>query len=155
MHTWLATENYDWIIQPFPGINLWHIGIPIVTLLLSVTLGSPVVNLILKWAQVEPALETNYSGTDKATVLSSEKPAREVLRGGLWIGRLERFAVTLTILVGQAGLLAVVVGVKGLGRYPELKDNPHSAEKFLIGTATSLIWAALAGLAGVKLMSFF
>ncbi|MDO5060279.1 MAG: hypothetical protein Q4D73_01460 [Actinomycetaceae bacterium] len=153
MHTWLATENYDWIIQPFPGINLWHIVIPVVALALSVILGSPVVNLILKWAEVEPALETNYSGTDKATVLSAEKPAREILRGGLWIGRLERFAVTLTILVGQPGLLAVVVGVKGLGRYPELKDNPHSAEKFLIGTAASLIWATLLGLAGLKLMS--
>ncbi|MCS4484366.1 hypothetical protein NXS08_02525 [Gleimia sp. 6138-11-ORH1] len=119
---------------------------------LSVALGSPLVNFILKQAAVEPVWETNYSGTQKATLLNGEKPAREILRGGLWIGRLERFAVTLIILTGTPVMLSAVIAVKGLGRYPELKAHPHSAEKFIIGTAVSIIWAALCGIAGNQLL---
>ena len=65
----------------------------------------------------------------------------QVLRGGAWIGALERIAVAATLLAGFGEGLAVVLAVKGLGRYAELRA-PAAAERFLIGTLASALWAA-------------
>ena len=102
---------------------------------------------------------------DAVTVLADQEPprhparatvsdgpdgprARAVLRGGTWIGILERIAVTGCVLAGDVTSVALVVAVKGLGRYPELRENPGASERFVIGTLTSMIWAALVGVAG-------
>lgn len=74
--------------------------------------------------------------------------ARAVLRGGTWIGLLERVAVTGALLVGYPAGIAFVVAVKGLGRYPELREHPGSSERFVIGTLASLIWATAIGAVG-------
>ena len=74
--------------------------------------------------------------------------AQTALRGGTWIGILERIAVTGCVLAGDMTSVALVVAVKGLGRYPELRENPGASERFVIGTLTSMIWAALVGVAG-------
>jgi hypothetical protein len=65
----------------------------------------------------------------------------QVLRGGAWIGVLERIAVAATLLGGFGEGLAVVLAVKGLGRYAELRA-PAAAERFIIGTLASALWAA-------------
>lgn len=65
-----------------------------------------------------------------------------ILRGGAIIGILERFAVCLAILAGQPVAIAYVVAIKGLGRFAELKETPVAAERFIIGTLTSMLWAA-------------
>jgi len=65
----------------------------------------------------------------------------QVLRGGAWIGVLERTAVAATLLGGFGEGLAVVLAVKALGRYAELKA-PAAAERFIIGTLASALWAA-------------
>ena len=68
--------------------------------------------------------------------------AGEVLRGGAWIGALERAAVFATLVAGWPEGLAVVLALKGLGRYPELRtETPGAAERFIIGTFTSVLWA--------------
>jgi hypothetical protein len=112
----------------------------------------------------ESSLEDN-SDDDAVTVLADQEPprhpvratvsdgpdgprARAVLRGGTWIGILERIAVTGCVLAGDMTSVALVVAVKGLGRYPELRENPGASERFVIGTLTSMIWAALVGVAG-------
>jgi hypothetical protein len=64
----------------------------------------------------------------------------EVLRGGAWIGVLERLAVAGTVLARWPEGLAVLVAVKGLGRFNELKA-PVAAERFIIGTLASGLWA--------------
>lgn len=71
------------------------------------------------------------------------------LRGGTWIGILERLAVTGLILVGYPGGIAILVAIKGLGRYPELKDNPGASERFVVGTLASIVWAAGLGVLGL------
>lgn len=90
----------------------------------------------------------------------SEDPAQSgelaqagaVLRGGAWIGALERAAIYATLLAGWPEGLAVVLAVKGLGRYPELRAaedgvRTGAAERFIIGTLASVLWAcACAGL---------
>jgi hypothetical protein len=73
----------------------------------------------------------------------------EILRGGAWIGALERAAVAATLLAGSADGLVVVLAVKGLGRYAELRA-PAAAERFIIGTLASALWAA--GCVGVALL---
>jgi hypothetical protein len=73
----------------------------------------------------------------------------EILRGGAWIGVLERAAVAATLLAGSADGLVVVLAVKGLGRYAELRA-PAAAERFIIGTLASALWAA--GCVGVALL---
>ncbi len=71
-----------------------------------------------------------------------QQPKGEVLRGGLLIGFLERAAVAVAILAGQPVAIAYVVAIKGLGRYPELKDTPAASERFIIGTLASMLWSA-------------
>jgi hypothetical protein len=44
--------------------------------------------------------------------------------------------------------MAVVLAVKGVGRYPELR-HPGATERFIIGTLTSVLWAAAAAGVGV------
>ncbi len=71
--------------------------------------------------------------------------AGAVLRGGAWIGALERGAVFASLAVGMPEGVAIVLALKGLGRYPELRnpeDSPGAAERFIIGTFTSVLWAA-------------
>jgi len=87
-----------------------------------------------------------------------EDPARvtragSVLRGGAWIGALERLAVFATLVAGWGPGLAIVLAVKGLGRYPELRndDDTGVAERFIIGTFTSVLWAAAC--AGVAILA--
>lgn len=84
-------------------------------------------------------------GVDSARV-------RAVLRGGWWIGVLERLAVTACILVGFTPGIAVVVAVKGLGRFPQLRDDPAASERFVIGSLASLVWSAVMGFAGLALL---
>jgi len=69
-----------------------------------------------------------------------------VLRGGAWVGYLERAAISATLLAGWPEGMALVLAVKGVGRYPELRGpesvQSHAPETFIIGTLASVLWAA-------------
>ena len=69
---------------------------------------------------------------------------RTILRGGTWIGALERLALTASLVAGWPEGLVAIVAVKAFARYPELKagQNSGAIERFIIGTFTSLGWAA-------------
>ena len=68
-----------------------------------------------------------------------------VLRGGAWIGVLERVALFGTLLAGFPMGLIAIVAVKAFARYPELKTGKATGaiERFIIGTFASLGWAAV------------
>lgn len=75
----------------------------------------------------------------------------ETLRGGRWIGVLERAAVFGSLLAGQPSLVAVTVAVKTFARFPEIGGarSGEVAEHFIIGTLASLLVAGgAAALAG-------
>lgn len=72
----------------------------------------------------------------------------KVLRGGAWIGFLERVAISATLLAGWPEGMAIVLAVKGLGRYSELGSSASAAERFILGTFASVLWAAAATGAG-------
>lgn len=85
----------------------------------------------------------------RTPVDGSVRGAAEILRGGTWIGALERTAVFAALVSGWPEGLALTLALKGLGRYPELRheERPGIAERFLIGTFVSVLWAcACAGL---------
>jgi hypothetical protein len=83
------------------------------------------------------------------TRAQSTQNAGEVLRGGALIGALERGAIYAALVAGWPEGLAIVLAIKGLARYPELRspDQPASvtpqavAERFIIGSFTSVLWS--------------
>jgi hypothetical protein len=77
-----------------------------------------------------------------ATGARSATKRREVLRGGTWIGYLERLAIVGAIVVGHVEIVAAVIAIKGLGRFSEL-DAPEARERFIIGTLVSMLWAGV------------
>lgn len=70
--------------------------------------------------------------------------AGERLRGGRAIGVLERSGTFATLLSAFPAGIAVIVAVKGLARYPDLKASDGTAERFILGTFASLLVAAAA-----------
>lgn len=127
------------------------VGWPLVTWILSRT------QVLSSRQQTEP--EERTAGTDEKT---SGDPSADAdagpgenthgLRGGLWIGLLERIAVTGAVLMGEYTIVAAVVAVKGLGRFKEL-STPERSERFVVGTLASLIWAGVVGVAGRALLA--
>ena len=65
-----------------------------------------------------------------------------MLRGGTIIGYLERFATAGAIMAGFPEAIAVLVAIKGVGRFTEL-EAAEARERFIIGTLVSLIWACV------------
>lgn len=63
----------------------------------------------------------------QGTSAVSATRVQAVLRGGLVIGLLERLATAGCVLLGQPEGIAVVVAVKGLGRYPELRGSASTS----------------------------
>jgi len=107
--------------------------------------GSPVVQAVFRRADPPPTSDPAAPQPEAPGV----QAAAATLRGGRWIGMLERLAVYASILTGFSGGIAVVLAVKGLARYPELRATTDgAAERFIIGTFTSVLFAAgCAGLA--------
>jgi hypothetical protein len=116
---WAADRASDGIVQ----------GAAVAAVLAAVASGGPVATAVLRAA--DPAAVGVAGGPQDPTIL----------RGGAWIGVLERAAVAGALLAGSAEGLAVVLAVKGLGRFAELRA-PAAAERFIVGTLASGLWAA-------------
>lgn len=129
--------------------------ITLLALALAAFGGGPVAQLALALATRGSVAAGAHGGilvTDAASAVptnaasAAEQPAstphtREVLRGGAAIGVLERICVALGIVAGFPEALAIIVAVKGLGRFTELA-TAEARERFIIGTLASLLWAS-------------
>lgn len=103
-----------------------------------------------------PLTSLVFDLVDRREPRTELEQAGSVLRGGAWIGALERVAIYATLVVGWPEGLAIVLAVKGLGRYPELRAaedgvRTGAAERFIIGTFSSVLWAC-AGAGAVLLV---
>ncbi len=107
---------------------------------LGVAAGSPLTSLVLDRATRGETADGKFGGI--LVKEKGERTAHEVLRGGAAIGYLERLAIVAAIVVGHPEVIAAVIAVKGLGRFSEL-DSAEARERFIIGTLTSMIWAAV------------
>jgi hypothetical protein len=137
-------------------VDRWHrTAAAVLGVLAAVTSGSHVVRGVFRLTRREVRL-VRAGATAPEQPPADEAPldleaAGSVLRGGAWIGYLERGAVAATLLAAFPEGLALVLAVKGVGRYPELRDagqagrrGADAPEEFIIGTLASLLWAAAA-----------
>lgn len=75
------------------------------------------------------------------------------MRGGRWIGPLERILIVLLASVEASAAVAAIVAAKGIIRFPEISldvkeaDGGQKAEEFLIGSFASWILAVLGAVA--------
>lgn len=137
--TLLALLTAAALTSPVPA--LVAVLVTVAALVLAVAGGSVVTRAVLdRVAFDEP--EGAHGGLVAAD-------GRERLRGGEVIGLLERLAVAGTIVAGFPEGLAVVIAIKGVGRFSELETSAVR-ERFLVGTLTSWVWAATA--AGIVLL---
>lgn len=127
-----------------------------------------IVRLALRAEQAAPRAEESHPSNDPPVVAETpshpfgmfgwkrrlpalqQDPADDVvkLRGGRFIGPIERLFLLVLVLVGQFGVMAAVVAAKGIIRFPEIsKDTEGSkAEYFLVGSFTSWALVAAVGL---------
>ncbi|MCW4464873.1 hypothetical protein OK351_05050 [Glutamicibacter sp. MNS18] len=113
------------------GGNLPLVLVVIASVAFAVGSGSPYTELVFHLAANQQA--------KRATTPSAESP----LRGGLWIGLLERTAIVSTLWASWPEGIAIVLAIKGLGRFSELK-NHKAAEQFILGTFSSALCACAA-----------
>ncbi len=110
--------------------------------------GNPVTRRVLEIATHGRVKDGANGGilldTEAAGVRDDDERPTEVLRGGTTIGYLERLAVVVAIIAGYPEAIAIVVAVKGVGRFSELAAA-EARERFIIGTLSSLLWACIVG----------
>lgn len=114
--------------------------------------GGPVTVLVFRLVdRGAPPPPKNGAAREHPAFATSLAAAGATLRGGAWIGTLERIAIYSSLLAGWKEMIAVTLAIKGLGRYPELRagNNPGTAERFIIGTFVSVLFAC--GCAGLAL----
>ena len=115
--------------------------------LLGIIGGSPITMAVLGFSRrgSVPSVDGEHGGIVVNEGTAPEVRRAEVLRGGTIIGYLERLALIAAIVLGHVEIVAVLIAVKGLGRFSEL-DSPEIRERFIIGTLVSLIWAGACAL---------
>lgn len=123
-----------------------HAGVTVLVGVMAVLLGVRVVKTTFR-------LVDRFSRADapdgEETVAPHTVLAATQLRGGAVIGMLERLSIYAAVLVHFPEGIAIVLGIKGLARYPDLKaPNLGTAERFIIGTLVSVLIAV--GAAGLS-----
>ena len=137
------------IVSPINVPLLVGLGIALLGTALAVLGGNPITRRVLDAASHGRVEEGDNGGillrapsTPGLVGADADGVVREVMRGGTTIGYLERVAVALGIIAGFPEAIAVVVALKGIGRFSELAAA-EARERFIIGTLASLVWACL------------
>lgn len=87
-----------------------------------------------------------FLGVASDVPAEAQQRAADRLKGGAWIGALERLATYLCVLTHFLPGLAIIMAVKGLARYPDLRAHDAGvAERFIIGTFISVLLGAGGG----------
>ncbi|MGB6246692.1 hypothetical protein [Gordonia sp. (in: high G+C Gram-positive bacteria)] len=119
---WLAA-----VASPYSGAAL--VAIQTVAVVGAAATGSSAVRIVLASGGI-PTRADNHDD-------EPETP----LRGGRVIGMLERTAVTVSLLLAWPAGIGVILAVKSLARFSELRA-PRASEQFILGTFASVLWAA-------------
>jgi len=138
------------VVADWPALRPWAM---VACVVLAALGGGPVTAEVLARvrasadADARAELVEEYASPELADLAAEALagPATVVpahLRGGKWIGVLERLGVAASLVCGWPEGIAIVLAVKGLGRYPELQQG--STERFIIGTFASVLFAAAA-----------
>ncbi|MEO5919709.1 MAG: hypothetical protein ABIQ01_01060 [Pseudolysinimonas sp.] len=106
-----------------------------------------VVRIMVDLTGVEVASDDPDVETTAATTGTTRARKKVALKGGRFLGPIERIMILALGLAGQFGAIAAVVGAKSIIRYPEISksnDGGKTAEYFLIGSGLSWGLALLA-----------
>lgn len=123
-------------------LGFGHASTPDAGFLMAFDLGALGLLAVAGGGVVTTSVFRLIDGAAGETTEGSMRQAGEVLRGGAWIGGLERTAVFICVISGWPNGLAIILALKGLGRYAELRsETPGAAERFIIGSFTSVLWA--------------
>ncbi|MBM7369172.1 hypothetical protein [Gordonia hydrophobica] len=101
----------------------------VVAVLAAAVTGSGVVRVVLAAGGI-PTRADNHDDEPDAP-----------LRGGRVIGLLERTAVAASLLLAWPAGVGVILAVKSLARFSELRA-PRASEQFILGTFASVLWAS-------------
>lgn len=120
--------------------------LPLCIIVVAIVAGGPVTTLVLSAATRDDAPAGTHGGIVVAapsatpTTSRAKLATREVLRGGMTIGYLERTVIVAAVLIGRWELVAALIAIKGLGRFRDLEASA-ATERFIIGTLVSMLWA--------------
>ena len=112
---------------------------------LATTTGGPAVTRVFGHVDRRIRQESASENAEQNSLVG----AASRLRGGAWVGMLERLAIYASLLAGFPDGIAITLAIKGLARYPELSATTSgAAERFIIGTFVSVLvacaWAGAA-----------
>ena len=166
---WSVSEGGEGRLGPF--IRLVHAGLLLLAVGLCVVASQPLGSRAAKMSAVVGvvvlltvpanrvvadilAVARHSSQGDGKAVAADREPSQESgkqgemessMRGGRWIGPLERILILLLASVEAPAAIAAIVAAKGVIRFPEISQDKagQKAEEFLVGSFVSWILAVL------------
>jgi hypothetical protein len=140
---------FNWFEQAAPdflaGMSFTAFATAIAAFLFLLNSANFVVRTVIDLTGVEVA-DDDPDATPQPTNTPVAK-RKVALKGGRFLGPIERILILALGLAGQFGAIAAVVGAKSIIRYPEISksnDGGKTAEYFLIGSGLSWGLALLA-----------
>jgi hypothetical protein len=130
------------VVSPVNVPTIMGLILALLGIALGVLGGNPLTRRVLEIATHGRVHETSDGGIRIDADAEDGGSGAVLLRGGTTIGYLERLAAVIGIVAGFPEALAVIVAVKGVGRFSELA-SAEARERFIIGTLASLLWACV------------
>ena len=119
-----------------------------IVVLLAVPANRVVADILAVARRSSRGSETVVAGCQLSQGSGKQGESGDSMRGGRWIGPLERILILLLASVEAPAAIAAIVAAKGVIRFPEISQDKagQKAEEFLIGSFASWILAVLGAL---------
>ena len=116
-----------------------------IVVLLAVPANRVVADILAVARRSSRGSETVVAGCQLSQGSGKQGESGDSMRGGRWIGPLERILILLLASVEAPAAIAAIVAAKGVIRFPEISQDKagQKAEAFLIGSFASWILAVL------------
>ena len=116
-----------------------------IVVLLAVPANRVVADILAVARRSSRGSETVVAGCQLSQGSGKQGESGDSMRGGRWIGPLERILILLLASVEAPAAIAAIVAAKGVIRFPEISQDKagQKAEEFLIGSFASWILAVL------------
>ena len=133
------------VSQPL-GSRIAKMGAAVgIVVLLAVPANRVVADILAVARRSSQGSETVVAGCQLSQGSGKQGESGDSMRGGRWIGPLERILILLLASVEAPATIAAIVAAKGVIRFPEISQDKagQKAEEFLIGSFASWILAVL------------
>ena len=116
-----------------------------IVVLLAVPANRVVADILAVARRSSRGSEAVVAGCQLSQGSGKQDESGDSMRGGRWIGPLERILILLLASVEAPAAIAAIVAAKGVIRFPEISQDKagQKAEEFLIGSFASWILAVL------------